>query len=42
MAAGKRRFGKPRTNNQRRVIHTRIYGANSPLPKRDSGLKERK
>ena len=42
MAAGKRRFGKPRTNSERKVRHTRIYGANSPLPKWDSGLKKRK
>jgi len=42
MAAGQRRRGRLRTNSQRRVRHAKIYGANSPLPKRGTGLKRKR
>jgi len=35
----KRRRGKPRTNAERRARHKQLYGINSPLPKRGTGLK---
>jgi len=42
MPAGKRRGGKPRSNTERRVRHTRIYGAKSKLPPRGTGLKRKR
>jgi len=38
MAAGKRRYGKPRTTAQRRARHKKLYGS-AKLPKRGSGLR---
>jgi len=37
-----RRNGRPRTNAQRRARHSRIYGKNSKLPKRGTGLRRRR
>lgn len=42
MSTGNRRYGKPRTNTERRTRHTKIYGAKSPLPRRRTGLKKKK
>ena len=39
MVAGERRFGKPRTEEERKVRHKRIYGEDE-LPARGSGLKK--
>lgn len=41
MPAGKRRFGKPRTNKERAARHERLYGKKSKLPRRGSGLRKR-
>ena len=38
--AGPRRFGKPRTDEERRLRHQRLYGT-SKLPPRGSGLKHK-
>jgi len=35
---GERRFGKPRTEEERRKRHKRLYGKGSKLPKRGTGL----
>lgn len=37
MQDGKRRFGKPRTNAERRARHKRLYGT-TELPPRGTGL----
>ena len=42
MAAGARRGGKPRTNAERRIRHTKTYGAKSPLPRRGTGLNRKR
>lgn len=42
MARGNRRLGKPRTHAEREKRHKRIYGENSPLPPRGTGLKRKK
>jgi len=39
MAAGPRRFGKPRTDAERRRRHKRLYGT-SNLPRRGTGLRQ--
>lgn len=38
MAAGNRRFGQPRTEQERRERHLALYGTES-LPPRGTGLK---
>lgn len=38
----KRRYGKPLTEKQRRIRHSKKYGKKSPLPKRGTGLKKKK
>lgn len=40
MQDGQRRFGHPRTDEERRKRHKKLYG-NSKLPSRGTGLKER-
>jgi len=40
MAAGARRYGKPRSNTERRIRHARLYGAKAKLPKRGTGLRK--
>ena len=40
MQDGQRRYGKPRTNTERRARHKRLYGT-SKLPPRGTGLKKR-
>jgi len=41
MAAGTRRRGKPRTDEERRTRHKRIHGTDE-LPPRGTGLKRKK
>jgi len=38
MQDGKRRFGNPRTNEERRKRHTKLYGKGSKLPPRGTGI----
>lgn len=38
---GRRRFGHPRTDDERRTRHRRLYGTNK-LPIRGTGFKKRK
>lgn len=40
MQDGQRRFGKPRTDAERRKRHKRLYGT-TKLPTRGTGLNER-
>jgi len=42
MPAGKRRLGKPRSEAERRARHKKLYGVNSKLPPRGTGLKKGK
>ncbi len=41
MNDGRRRFGRPRTDAERRRRHKRLYGT-SKLPPRGTGLRRRK
>jgi len=41
MTAGKRRFGKPRTNKERAARHKKLHPG-TPLPKRGTGIRRRK
>jgi len=36
-----RRYGKPRTQAQRRARHTRRFGVKSPFPPRGTGQKRK-
>ena len=38
---GKRRFGKPRTDAERKARHKKLYGT-SKLPKRGTGIMKQK
>ena len=40
MQDGQRRFGRPRTDEERRARHKKLYGTNE-LPPRGTGLKRR-
>ena len=41
MASGARRNGKPRSNAERKVRHTKIFGKGSKLPPRGTGRKRK-
>jgi len=42
MPAGYRRKGKPRTKAERKARHKKLYGKNSKLPPRGTGLRKKK
>ena len=41
MASGARRNGKPRSDKERKVRHSKIYGGKGKLPPRGTGRKRR-
>jgi len=41
MAAGERRGGNPRTEEERRARHKALYGSKSKLPPRGTGLNKK-